>query len=87
MIYGLSKARGEPTRTFPKSDPLRKYKIPWWIFFTLHRGTGKFFGSSISFFRSFIPFFRRNRDFPASYRLIPQEKSISHQSKMIKRSD
>lgn len=67
MIYGLSKVMGEPTRTFPKSDPLRKYKIPRWIFCTLHRGTGKFFGSFIPFLRSFTPFFRRNRDFPASY--------------------
>ena len=65
---GCREPRDELTLTFPKSDPLRKYKIPRWIFFTLHRGTGKFFGSSIPFLRSSISFFRRNRDFPASYR-------------------
>ena len=80
---GCREPRDEPTHTFPKSDPLRKYKIPRWIFFTLHRGTGKFFRSSIPFLRSFIsflrssiPFFRRNRSFPASYWEIPREKSI-----------
>jgi hypothetical protein len=36
----------------------RKSELPMEETESLHRGTGKFFGTSIPFFRSFISFFR-----------------------------